>query len=234
MRKRHHTNQTRHQFSLNGSSSNRSLRGSMQGSRRSISKKLAPKNQDVEKLAKQGNVTSEESMIPLKEWKKEENYEMKLEDEISTNELNDFAFSCIESLANLANSSQSIQQALTEIVKQKLVSFANLAQESREAKGEFREYVAWSKQFISSVQPLLKSQSGPAQEIGQLTTQVMQCAERSMRQKYRSETLTKRLAFLVEAVSNHVSNLGVEMGFPQPVMNKVRLSVSRALTAATK
>ena len=231
MRKRHHTNQSKYQFSLNGSSSNRALRGYAKGASRSISKKLASEQTQIEKLAK----TNQESIDPLSGWSKEEGYEMKLADEISQNELKGFAFSCIESLANLAQSGkQSIDQVLASLVSEKLTSFVNLAQERQQTKREFKEYVAWCKQFISSVQPLLSTPSGPAQEMGQLTTQVMQCAERSMCQKYRSEALGKRVNFLVGAVADYVANTGVEMGFPKPVMVKVSKSVNRALTAVTK
>lgn len=219
MRKRHHTNQSKFQFSLNGSSSHRALRAHTKGATRRVSKKLAKANQEVQ-----------EGISPLAEWDKEDHVEMRLADEISENELKGFTFSCIESLANLAQSkNQSIEQTLVGLANDKLKSFVKLAQESREAKIQFKEYLAWSKQFISSVQPLLSHPSGPAQEVSQLNTQMMQCAERSMCQKYRSETLAKRVDFLVGSVAEYVANAGVEMGFPKLVMSQVATLVSRAL-----
>ena len=223
MRKRHHTNQSKFQFSLNfslnGSSSHRALRSHTKGAARSVSKKLAKANQE-----------GQEGISPLANWDKEDHVEMRLADEISENELKGFTFSCIESLASLAQSeNQSIEQTLVGLANEKLESFVKLAHESREAKSQFKEYVAWSKQLISSVQPLLSNPSVPAQEVSQLNAQIMQCAERSMCQRYRSETLAKRVDFLVGAVADYVVNTGVEMGFPKLVMNQVGTLVSRAL-----
>ncbi|MGJ8655240.1 MAG: hypothetical protein ACSHX6_02230 [Akkermansiaceae bacterium] len=226
MKKRYHTLPARQQFSLNGSASNRSLRGSLKGLGGGVSEKLAKSVPQDGNLAK----SNQESIDPLAEWDKEEEYEMKLADEISENELKGFTFGCIESLANLAGTEkQSLELVLADVVAEKLTTFSKLAQESQAAKVEFKEYANWSKQFITSVQPLLKDAAGPAQEVKQLTTQVMQCAERSMCQKYRSESLAKRVEFLEGAVAAYVANSGLELGFPGSVMGSVAGAVKRAL-----
>ena len=228
MKKRYHTNHSRYQFSLNGTASNRSLRKSVKGVSRSANIKLAPDALQTKKLAK----SSQKSINPMKEWDNEEEFALKLADEISQNELQEFAFSCIESLANLANAeNQSKEEVLAKVISQKLISFTQLAEERQGAKSEFKEYVVWSKQFISNVQPLLAIHSAPAKEQSELSSQALQCAERSMAMKYRSEVLGKRVDFLVEAVADYVAQIGTQMGFPAAVMNKVAVSVSKALKA---
>lgn len=200
------------------------------GASRGVSRNLAAEPNQTKKLAK----SSIKSIDPLTKWQKEEEFEMKLEHEITENELNGFTFRCIEALANFSKSGQSMQVMLTELVREKLISFMNLAEESQQAKVEFREYVAWSKQFIATVQPLLSASAGPAQEVSQLTNQVMHCAERSMGQKYRVSALRSRVDFLVESVANYVASTGAEMGLPKPTMDKVAVAVRRALIEAAK
>ncbi len=215
-------------FSLNSSYSSRVKRGSVSRTPRGISQNLVSEAKSEEKLA-------QNAIVPLADWQKEEEYEMKLEDELSVNELNGFAFSCIVSLANLATkgNSDSVDEVITKLVDTELVTYAELVKESKAARIEFREYAAWSKKFITSVQPLLGASTGPTQEVGQLTTQVMQCAERCMCQKHRVGALSKRVDFLVGAVASYVGKLGMEMGFPEAVMNKVAASVERALLKET-
>jgi hypothetical protein len=65
--------------------------------------------------------------------------------------------------------------------------------------------------------------------VAQLTTQVMQFAERAMCQKYRSAALAKRVDFLVDAVASYVGTIGLELGLPEAVMHKVAVSVKRVL-----
>jgi hypothetical protein len=231
MKKRYHTNQKNHKFSLNGSFSNRSHRGEVRLTPRGISQNLASEVKLEEKLA-------QNSIAPLADWQKEKEHEMKLEDELSKNELNGFAFSCIESLANLAtkknpDSAQSVDEVITKLVNEELITYTELARESKAAGIEFREYAAWSKKFITSVQSLLSDSNAPSQEVDQLSTQVMQCAERSLCQKYRSGALNKRVDFLVDAVASYVGNVGLEMGLPEAVMNKVAASVELALAKET-
>ena len=230
MKKRYHTNQRNSMFKLNNTISGRAQREIANQIPRGvsqISQNLAADNISDEQSA-------QSSIAPLADWKNEEGYTMKLADEISSNELNDFAFSCIESMAQLVTKqqsdfSQSINEVLTKIVQTKLVTFTKLAQESKVAKIEFRESAAWSKKFYTSVQPLLSPPSGSAQEVAQLTTQVMQVAERAMCQKYRSAALAKRVDFLVDAVASYVGTIGLELGLPEAVMHKVAVSVKRVL-----
>ncbi len=231
MKKRYHTNQKNSMFTLNGSSSNRLQRKRTSGIPRGISQNLAMKANPEKKLA-------QNTMTPLAKWQKEEEYEMKLEDELSKNELNGFAISCIESLANLAtkknpDSTQSVDKVITRLVNAELITYTELARESKAAEIEFREYAAWSKKFITSVQSLLSDSKAPTQEVDQLSTQVMRCAERSLCQKYRSGALNKRVDFLVNAVASYVGNIGLEMGLPEAVMNKVAASVELALATET-
>lgn len=226
MKKRYHTNHSRYQFSLNGASSNRSLRGSLKGGSRSVSEKLAHDLLGVDKLAK----SNEGGMLSFGDLAKEEGFEVKLADEIAENELKGFAFGCIETLAGLAGSAKKdLIEALTALAKEKLTAFVSLVEESKEAKMEFKQYASWSRKFISSVQPLLEGATGPAQEVSQLTTQVMQCAECSMCHKYRSETLAKRVVYLEGAVAAYVAGAGMEMGFPEKLMGSVADQVKYAL-----
>lgn len=227
MKKRYHTNQKNNRFSLNSSYSNRVKSGYLGGTSRGISRKLANE-------AKSEGGLAQNAIVPLSNWRKEEEDEMKLEDELTVNELNGFAFSCIVSLANLAakgnsGSVHSVDEVITQLVDTELMTYAELVKESKAAKIEFKEYAAWSKEFITSVQPLLSASTGPTQEVGQLTKQVMQCAERCMCQKHRAEVLSKRVDFLVGAIACYVGKVGTEMGFPEALMGKVAASVKRIL-----
>ncbi len=219
MKKRYHTNRSRFQFLLNGSSSNRSLRNSLKGVGVTANNKLA----NISKSSDSYLLSSCEDSFDDEE-------ELKLADEISENELNAFSFSCIESVAGLSGSKdKNIDKMLIAVIRQKLGTFVNLAQERLEAEAEFRGYVVWSKQFISGVQPLLNSELAPVQEVNQLNEQAVQCAERSLCQKYRSETLSRRVGFLEGEVADYLVQLGVEMGFPESVMQSVGRRVRRAL-----
>lgn len=225
MKKRYHTNQLRNQFTLSGSFSNRSQSMHCHSNTRGVSRKLESSAEAPEKLAK----SSTKNTANSNNFMEEDQYEMKISDEISTNELNSYTLSCIESLASLSKSDKSIQEVLTSLVREKLTSFSELALEAQRARVEYAEYSAWSKQFVSTVQPLLSNASGPAQEVSELTNQVMQCVEHRMSQKFRLGNLLKRVDFLVEAVAISVGKAGTDMGLPKSVMNKVSLAVSRAL-----
>ena len=219
MKKRYHTNRSRFQFLLNGTSSNRSLRNTLKGVNVTANAKLA-------NISKK----SDNDLLSFTEGSFNEGEEIKLADEISENELNAFSFGCIESIAGLSGSKgKNVDQVLLGVVREKLVTFVNLAQESREAKVAFKEYMTWSKQFISGVKPLLESDLAPDQEVDQLHEQAVQCAERSMSQKHRSESLSKRVEFLEERVADYLIQLGIEMGFPETVMQSVGNRVRHAL-----
>ena len=157
---------------------------------------------------------------------------MKLEDEFEMNDLKAFAFTCIESLAKLpANGSkQSVEQVLTGLVKEKLAHFVNLVNEYLLAQQDFEEYSGWSKEFVSSVQPLINAESAPAEEVGQLTSQALQCVERSMCTQYKVTALQSRVDFLIESVPAYVGSTGEELGLPSHVMQKLAASVNQALT----
>ena len=235
MKKRYHTNQKNFLFSLTNAASSRSKNRNAKQVSRGFSKNLAFEDHSDGNLVKKKTLP----LSAIASWIKKEECEMKLADEISTNELNLFAFSCIESLANLAQQkkadfSRSINEALFQIVNSKLISFTKLVDESKAAKIEFRESVARSKELISSVQPLTNSSAGALQEMGQITTQMMECAERAMSLKCRSAALSRRVEFLVEAVSDYVGEIGSVMGLPKPLMDKVAKSVRGVLVEMAK
>lgn len=225
MKKRYHTLQKNLLFRLIDSASTRAKNEKEKNTSRGFSKNSASKNNSEEKLVKS-------SITQLASWETEEDSELKLENELSKHELNDFSLSCIESLANLAQKMQTgfckgIKEELTEVVHQKLISFEKLAQESKLAKIEFRESAARTRELITNTQPMINPSN-------QLTAQMVEFAERAMCQKYRSAVLGRRVEFLVEAVANYVGEIGTMMGLPQPLMGKVSQSVRAALADLSK
>jgi len=146
--------------------------------------------------------------------------ELVLEDEISTDELNRFALCCIEQLAN-SGKEQPIEKLISQAIEANLPSYSTLKAEfvsSRQAHGNLHD---WTKQMVDAVEPLLKSESAPALEQEKLSNLALQSVEETMKLQHRVEQLGRRVEFLNEAVSQHLVQIGLEIGFPDALLQKL-------------
>lgn len=173
---------------------------------------------------------------PCSIWSNDQAYESSIEDELSGSELKTFSFRCIETLANLANfdKGQTIPQALENLIKEDFASLITLIKEYKVAKHEFNENKTWTKKFVSSIQPLIEANSGPAREIAQLTDQAVKCVERSLCSKYTVQTLKSRINTIIESAPKFVKDTGKELHLPEPVMDKIAKHVRQAFLTIAK
>ena len=193
MKKKQHSIQSRFSFKINGNSSSRSLRSSVRSVNREISDKLVTPVKN----------SASESVIDTSE--------LKLADEISSSELKQFSFSCIESLATLTAAQKPyILDALMGVVAAKLPSYGGLVSELQVTKAELVE----QKQSI-------KKQENK--------TKVLDVVIDTMCKKHCVENLSKRIHFLQTILPAHVAQTGVQLGFPEEIMNKVVKVIGVAL-----
>lgn len=210
MKKRQHTRQIIYSYEINGSRSGRSLRSSTRSVSREMSDKLASSAKNAHNVAK-------EEINPMSQWLQEEETVLKLANEINENELKQFSFTCIEVLATLSDGEKPyLLEALIGAVEAKLPTYVKLSSESQQAKVDFKEQRENTKQFMSEL-------SAPASD-----AKVLECVQQTMCQKYRSESLTQRVAFLQTAVPDYMAKVGLQIGLPKALMQKV----SKALTVA--
>jgi len=222
MKKRYHTSPKRQLFSLNGALSHRALNGSAKSMNRSVSLKLASELQ-----TKPSNAHSAPQDIEDDTYF---GYEMKLEDEISEQEVRGFSLSCMEGLATLtANGSSGVKCILAEQVSDKLPSFVALCKEVSKAQEASEAYQLWVNEFAVNAQASLKNKFLPVEEQEQLQTKMVHVVMRSAELSLKHQTLDRRVSFLTAAVPAEIRKIGAELGMPEVVMEKVAHTLRRVL-----
>lgn len=146
--------------------------------------------------------------------------ELVLEDEISTDELNRFALSCIEQLAS-SGKDQPIEQLILQAIEENLPSYSALKAEYISSRQSHRSQHVWTKQMVETVEPLLKSETAPISEQQNLSDLALKCVEQTMQLQYRVDQLSRRVDFLTEATAQHLVQVGLEIGFPDELLQKL-------------
>ena len=143
-----------------------------------------------------------------------------LEDEISTDELNRFALCCIEQLAG-SGKDQSIELLISQAITENLPSYSILKADFLSSRQAHRDQHIWIKQLVDTVEPLLTSESAPVSERRKLSDLTTQCVEQIMQMRSRVNQLGHRVDFLDEAVAKHLVQVGMEIGFPNELLQKL-------------
>jgi aryl carrier-like protein len=143
-----------------------------------------------------------------------------LENEISTDELNRFALCCIEQLAS-SGKEQPIEKLIEQAVEANLSSYSTLKAAFVSSRQAHRSLHDWTKQMVDAVEPLLKSESAPVPEQEKLSDLALQSVEQTMKLQHRVEQLGRRVEFLNDAVSQHLVQTGLEIGFSDAMLQKL-------------
>lgn len=154
------------------------------------------------------------------------------EDEISTSELNDFCFCCIEQLS-LSKPHDSAKQLIAGLISEKLPSYNNLKSDFLESQQAHQKHHHWTQQMYHAVEPLLQQESGPLSEQQTLSELALQCVEQDMQLHYRTEQLRLRVAHLEQAVPQHLIQMGKEIGLPEKIMVKLAKLIAQEMQSSS-
>lgn len=157
---------------------------------------------------------------------------LNLEDEISTSELNDFCFCCIEQLS-LSKPHDSAKQLIAGLISEKLPSYNNLKSDFLESQQAHQKHHHWTQQMYHAVEPLLQQESGPLSEQQTLSELALQCVEQDMQLHYRTEQLRLRVAHLEQAVPQHLIQMGKETGLPEKIMVKLAKLIAQEMQSSS-
>ena len=155
-----------------------------------------------------------------------------LEDEISTSELNDFCFCCIEQLS-LSKPHDSAKQLIAGLISEKLPSYNNLKSDFLESQQAHQKHHHWTQQMYHAVEPLLQQETGPLPEQQTLSELALQCVEQDMQLHYRAEQLRLRVAHLEQAVPQHLIQMGKEIGLPEKIMVKLAELIAQEMKSSS-
>lgn len=179
---------------------------------------------------------SQVSPIPYRygaeDWQSQAHAPLSLEDEISTSELNDFCFCCIEQLS-LSKPHDSAKQLIAGLISEKLPSYNNLKSDFLESQQAHQKHHHWTQQMYHAVEPLLQQESGPLSEQQTLSELALQCVEQDMQLHYRTEQLRLRVVHLEQAVPQHLIQMGKETGLPEKIMVKLAKLIAQEMQSSS-
>jgi len=155
-----------------------------------------------------------------------------LEDEISTSELNDFCFCCIEQLS-LSKQHDLAKQLIAGVISEKLPSYNNLKSDFLESQQAHQKHHHWTQQMYHAVEPLLQQETGLLPEQQTLSELALQCVEQDMQLHYRTEQLRLRIAHLEQAVPQHLIQMGKEIGLPEKIMVKLAKLIAQEMKSSS-
>lgn len=150
----------------------------------------------------------------------EPDQEPRLENEIPVAELNGFALCCIEQLS-ISKKNQPAEKTITTSISEKLPGYTSLKAEYSSCRQSHRRHHQWTKQVYDAVEPLLKLEGAPLGEQQKLSDLALQYVEQNLQLQYRVEQLRIRVAFLEDAVPEHLIQVGLEIGLPSDLMRKM-------------
>jgi len=157
---------------------------------------------------------------------------LSLEDEISTSELNDFCFCCIEQLS-LSKQHDLAKQLIAGVISEKLPSYNNLKSDFLESQQAHQKHHHWTQQMYHAVEPLLQQETGLLPEQQTLSELALQCVEQDMQLHYRTEQLRLRIAHLEQAVPQHLIQMGKEIGLPEKIMVKLAKLIAQEMKSSS-
>ena len=166
------------------------------------------------------------------DWQSQAHAPLSLEDEISTSELNDFCFCCIEQLS-LSKPHDSAKQLIAGLISEKLPSYNNLKSDFLESQQAHQKHHHWTQQMYHAVEPLLQQESGPLSEQQTLSELALQCVEQDMQLHYRTEQLRLRVFHLEQAVPQHLIQMGKEIGLPEKIMVKLAKLIAQEMQSSS-
>ena len=154
------------------------------------------------------------------DWQSQAHAPLSLEDEISSSELNDFCFCCIEQLS-LSKPHDCAKQLIAGLISEKLPTYNNLKSDFLESQQAHQKHHHWTQQMYHAVEPLLQQKTEAVNEQQHLNQLALQCVEQDMQLQYRIEQLRMRIASLEVAVSQHLLQMGSDIGLPEKIMVKL-------------
>jgi len=140
--------------------------------------------------------------------------------EISFAELNDFCLSCIEQLSS-TKQDDSRDSVLKNLITEKLPCYIDLQVDLNESFQRYQAHHRWTQQMYHAVEPLLQQKTEAVNEQQHLNQLALQCVEQDMQLQYRIEQLRIRIASLEVAVSQHLLQMGSDIGLPEKIMVKL-------------
>ena len=147
------------------------------------------------------------------------------ENEMPHTELVRFSLECIEKIACPSpeenNPSNEIEKTIALVINHQLPSYTVLKNESQASRHEYRQHHMWTKQLVDSVQPLVQANTGPIKGKQALSDMALQCVERNMQLKYRTDQLRSRVESMEETITRHLVQTGEEIGLPTRLLQKL-------------
>jgi hypothetical protein len=140
--------------------------------------------------------------------------------EISFAKLNDFCLSCIEQLSS-TKQDDSRDSVLKNLITEKLPCYIDLQVDLNESFQRYQAHHRWTQQMYHAVEPLLQQKTEAVNEQQHLNQLALQCVEQDMQLQYRIEQLRIRIASLEVAVSQHLLQMGSDIGLPEKIMVKL-------------
>lgn len=167
------------------------------------------------------NNSESQQTPPHSIWTQGEDVEIRMKDEISTNELKAFSFNSIEAMANLANfdKGETILSILIKTTNEHLTAFTSLARELKTSQKELKQNSAHEKGYKASHSNYHDTSSITALEI----------LEQNMLSTYKQQALQNRVNYLIEEVPKQVQQAGIELQLPAPIMQKLANHIRKAL-----
>ena len=155
-----------------------------------------------------------------------------LENEISTSELNDFCFCCIEQLS-LSKQHDSAKQLIAGLISEKLPSYNNLKSNFLDSHQAHQKHHQWTQQMYHAVEPLLQQKTDSLSEQETLSELALKCVEQDMQLHYRAEQLRLRVAHLEQVVLPHLIQMGKEIGLPETIMVKLAKLIAQEMQSSS-
>jgi hypothetical protein len=155
-----------------------------------------------------------------------------LENEISTSELNDFCFCCIEQLS-LSKQHDSAKQLIAGLISEKLPSYNNLKSNFLDSHQAHQKHHQWTQQMYHAVEPLLQQKTDSLSEQETLSELALKCVEQDMQLHYRAEQLRLRVAHLEQVVPQHLIQMGKEIGLPETIMVKLAKLIAQEMQSSS-
>ena len=166
------------------------------------------------------------------DWQSQAHAPLSLEDEISSSELNDFCFCCIEQLS-LSKQHDSAKQLIAGLISEKLPSYNNLKSNFLDSHQAHQKHHQWTQQMYHAVEPLLQQKTDSLSEQETLSELALKCVEQDMQLHYRAEQLRLRVAHLEQVVPQHLIQMGKEIGLPETIMVKLAKLIAQEMQSSS-
>ena len=153
---------------------------------------------------------------------------LRLQDEITTAELDRFATSLLKCL--MTDQREQAGEDPMHAVTQYLPSYVKLKIEHQNAVEEKKEHFRFTKKLVRASEPLLNHQSVPESEKSGLLEISALAVEKMMQCKMRVTNLTRRIEFLEQEIPQHLHVHGNELGYSNELCEKIA-RLTRAVLA---